>query len=508
MTQATADDHVRIGQLRVLSYSSLYMPVSMVLLPVGVYVLPFYAELGISMYAMSAIIFAARLSDAFTDPLIGVLSDRTKGRFGRRKPWILAGAPLLMVSLYMLFVPPENPSAWYFGVWIVLLYLAFTIVDLPYFAWGAELSTNYDERTAITARREQFHFAGTISFNLLPLIAGLIIYINTVDTSSLTAMAANFTSEFQRIMEARAGHIDVILRWLANFVMVLIPVTVFVALMFVPEPQQKVIARRRTSFLASLRVVRRNGPFIRLMVCYTVSALGAAVTAALSYFFVKHVIQAGELYPIYLLVYYASSVAGLPFWTALSRRIGKHRAYIVALMWFAFWACWIPFIPAGMFGFFLIVMCLKGSTIGALLALPAAMAADAVDIDSARTGEQRAGLYFSIWGLLKKGAAAAGGAVGLAGAAVFGFDPIADPAAAGTPEGNSASSLLWLALLYSIIPALIKFIALPFIWNYPLTEARQRRIRARIDRRGVVMGSAGAAVTDPLHPAPEGQPAA
>ncbi|MEM7019783.1 MAG: MFS transporter [Pseudomonadota bacterium] len=485
-TETTTSNAGTVSSFQIFSYSALYMPVSMVLLPVGVYVLPFYAELGISMYVMSAIIFGARLSDAFTDPLIGVLSDRTKGRYGRRKPWILAGSPLLMISLYMLFVPPDNPSAWYFGFWTVLLYLAFTVVDLPYFAWGAELSNNYNERTLITARREQFHFAGTISFNLLPLVAALLIYLSTVEYESIAAMLSSFSDEFQNIMKTRAGHIDVILYWLANFVMIAIPVGLVLALFFVPEPEQKVIARRKPKFIDSLRVVRRNGPFVRLMVCYTVSALGAAITAALSYFFVKHVVQAGELYPIYLLVYYASSVAGLPVWTWLSKRLSKHRAYVAALAWFAFWASLIPFIPAGEFGLFLVIMCFKGSSVGALLALPAAMAADAVDIDSARTGEQRAGLYFSIWGLLKKGATALGSAIGLVAAAFFGFDPMADPALAGTPEGNSESALLWLALLYSIIPALIKFIALPFVWNYPLTEARQQNIRARIERRGVV----------------------
>jgi Na+/melibiose symporter-like transporter len=477
----------RVGELTIVNYSAMYMPVSMVLLPLGVYVQPYYAELGISLYTMSAIIFGARLSDAFTDPLIGVLSDKTKSRWGRRKPWIAGGAPLLMLSLYMLFVPPENPSAWYFGFWIVTLYLAFTIVDLPYFAWGAELSPLYDERTKITARREQFHFAGTITFNLLPLVAATLIYLSRADLSSIWDLLDNFNEEFVGIMQERAGHIDVILNWIANFVMVLIPVTFLMALLFVSEPAQQVIPRRKPTFIASLKVVVRNGPFVRLIICYTVSVLGAGMTGILSYFFVKHVIGAGELYPIYLLVYYLSSVLGLPIWTRLANRIGKHRAFIVAVLWFAFWASWIPFIPSGNFGLFLVIMCFKGSAIGALLAIPAAMAADAVDIDSARTGEQRAGLYFSVWGLLKKGANALGGAIGLAAAAFFGFDPLADPALAGTAEGNSDSALLWLALLYSIVPAGFKFIALPFIWKYPLTEARQVRIRERLDRRGVAV---------------------
>lgn len=477
----------RVSELTIVNYSAMYMPVSMVLLPLGVYVLPYYVELGISLYTMSAIIFAARLSDAFTDPLIGVLSDKTKSRWGRRKPWIAAGAPLLMLSLYMLFVPPTDVSAWYFGFWIVTLYLAFTIVDLPYFAWGAELSPLYEQRTKITARREQFHFLGTISFNLLPIAAATAIFFSRADFSSVTEVFQNFAVEFTSIMEERASHIDVILSWLANFVLVLIPVTFVMALLFVPEPAQKVIPRRKPTFIASLRVVRRNGPYIRLLVCYTVSVLGAGMTAVLSYFFVKHVIGAGELYPIYLLVYYASSILGLPLWTQLSKRIGKHRAYRVAIFWFAFWASWIPFIPSGQFGLFLVIMCFKGSAVGALLAIPAAMAADAVDIDSARTGEQRAGLYFSVWGFLKKGANALGGAIGLAAVALFGFDALADPALAGTAEGNSSSSLFMLAVLYSIVPAGFKFIALPFIWNYPLTEERQIRIRARLDRRGVTV---------------------
>lgn len=475
----------RVSELTIVNYSAMYMPISMVLLPFAVYVLPYYVELGISLYAMSAIIFAARLSDAFTDPLIGVLSDKTKSRWGRRKPWIVAGAPVLMLSLYMLFVPPESPSVWYFGFWVVILYLAFTIVDLPYFAWGAELSPIYEQRTIITARREQFHFLGTISFNLLPIAAATVIFFSRADFSSVTELVQNFAGDFTNIMKERAGHIGVILKWLANFVLVLIPVTFLLAVLFVPEPAQKVIPRRKPKFIAGLRVVRRNGPFVRLMVCYTVSVLGSAMTAVLSYFFVKHVIGAGELYPIYLLVYYASSVLGLPLWTRLASRIGKHRAYIVSIFWFAFWASWIPFIPSGEFGFFLIIMCFKGSAVGALLAIPAAMAADAVDIDSARTGEQRAGLYFSFWGMLKKGANALGGAIGLAAVAFVGFDALADPDLARTAEGNSSSSLIMLAVLYSIVPAGFKLIALPFIWKYPLTEERQIRIRARLERRGV-----------------------
>ncbi|MBV1879871.1 MAG: MFS transporter [Pseudomonadales bacterium] len=486
-----------MSEWHILSYSAVYMPISMVLLPVGLYVLPYYAELGISLYAMSLIIFCARLSDAFTDPLIGVLSDRTKSRWGRRKPWLVGGAPLVMLSMYMLFIPPDNPSIWYFSSWIALLYLGFTIIDLPYFAWGAELSTDYKERTHITGRREQFHFTGNVIFNLLPISAALIIYFAATESFDFSAMADNFSHQFHEIMKTRAGHIDVILEWIANLVLVAIPLTIGLAVYFVPEKEQMVIPRRKPTFLASLRVVRRNGPYIRLIICYAVSTLATAMTAAMSYFFCKHVIQTAELYPLFLFAYYMSTILGLPLWMRLANRLGKHRAFIIAIFWYAFWASWIPFLPSGNFMFFLIIMCLKGSATGAFYALPAAMAADAVDIDSARTGEQRAGLYFSVWSMFKKGAYATGGAIGLALLAFFGFNPSADVALAGTPLGNSETSLIWLAVLYSIVPAMIKLIALPFIWNYPLTEARQQKIRARIERRGKLVNfNANSAATE------------
>ena len=495
-------DKKQVSELTIVNYSAMYLPISMALLPVGVYVQPHYAELGISLYAMSVVIFLARLSDVVTDPLIGVMSDKTKSRFGRRKPWIFVGTPLLMISVYMLFLPPENVGLAYFTFWTVVMYLAFTLVDLPYFAWGSELSTNYDERTKITTRREQFHFAGTVTAVGIPLLAAIAIYASDADFTTFAEFYGSFAADFRAVMASRAGNIGVILEWLSSFIMIALPVTVVIALMFVPEPIQKVIPRSKPTLKASITVIRRNGPFIRLIVCYTVSVIGSAMTGALSYFFVKHVIDAGELYPIYLLVYYLASVVGLPLWMRLSSRIGKHRSFIVAIIWFSIWASFIPFVPAGYFEVFLIIMVFKGSAVGALLAIPASMAADAVDIDSARTGQQRAGLYFSVWGMLKKGGGALGGAIGLAAVQFFGFDPQADPALGGTPLGNSGSSLIWLAVLYSIVPAGFKIIALPFVWRYPLTEQRQVAIRQRIERRGVAI-RAGAGDS----PEPAGQTA-
>lgn len=490
---AKAEKPRKLGEWRIDSYSAMYLPLSVALLPVGVYVQPHYAELGISLSVIALIIVLARLSDGVTDPLIGILSDKMRTRMGRRKPWILLGTPVLMLSIYMLFLPPPNPSVWYFGFWVVMIYFAFTLVNLPYFAWGAELTPDYNERTRVTGRREQFHYLGVVIATALPLGAGILIYLSAPE-NTLSGLLADLSGELGAVMEMRAGNLDVILDWLSTFVLIALPVTVFIALVFVREPDQVVIPRQKTSFRSSLKVVRRNGPYVRLVVCYTVSTVGGAMTGALSFFFCKHVIDAGEWYSLYLLVYYMAATLGLFFWTWLASRIGKHRAFIILVIWYSVWASFIPFIPAGWFGVFLFIMTMKGCTEGAMLAIPAAMAADVVDIDSARTGEQRAGMYFSLWGMLQKGGVAVGGAIALFVVDVFGFDATADPALAHTAEGNSSTSLLVLALAYSIIPAALKFIALPFIWRYPLTEDRQKRIRERLERRGVSVSATGETV--------------
>ena len=141
-----------------------------------------------------------------------------------------------------------------------------------------------------------------------------------------------------------------------------------------------------------------------------------------------------------------------------------------------------------LFLFFILIMCLKGSSIGALSALPYAMAADVVDVDEAQTGKRQGGAYFSIWLMVRKLAYALGLFVGTNMVVLFGFDSLADP----FNTTNTAFALLMLACCYSVIPAIFKFVAIPLLWNYQLTEDRVQQIQADI-ARGAESGPAAAA---------------
>jgi Na+/melibiose symporter-like transporter len=131
-------------------------------------------------------------------------------------------------------------------------------------------------------------------------------------------------------------------------------------------------------------------------------------------------------------------------------------------------------------------MCLKGSSIGALSALPYAMAADVIDVDAAQTGKRQGGAYFSIWSMTRKLAYALGLFVGTNLVVFWGFDSLADP----VNTTNSQFSLIMLAVTYSVIPALFKFVAMPLLWNYPLTEERVAQIQSEIAEENAVKQNA------------------
>ncbi|MCW5732025.1 MAG: MFS transporter, partial [Alphaproteobacteria bacterium] len=193
--------------LRLAAYALPAVPLAAAGIPLFIYLPVFYSrEMGLDLAAVGAILFLARVWDVITDPLVGILSDRTRGRFGRRRPWILAGTLPLVLAIHALFLPPSGAGAAHLLVWIMILYLAWTMITLPYQSWGAELSADYDERTRIAGWREGGVILGTTIATSLPIL--------------VTGQDGN------------AGPVLVILGWL---VIVALPVAVLLALALTPD---------------------------------------------------------------------------------------------------------------------------------------------------------------------------------------------------------------------------------------------------------------------------------
>lgn len=487
-----------LNTYQLASYGAPSMPLSMVSLPLAVYLTPVYADsagFALSLAFVGLMLALSRVFDGITDPIIGFLSDRIRTRWGRRKPFVLIGMPIFMLGVYLLWIPPIEfgEVTWFemtfntgypylLGV-LVIMYVGATIKDVPYSAWGAELAQDYNERTLVMSWKEAFTVSGSLIGAMTPAVIVFWGYTKPTDNVYFLTLA----------------------------LLVVMPILVLNLLWAVPEHEVKENNRERLSLKESFRYVWSNEPYRVLVIIFLFSTIGSAMTNSLSFFFVKHVLLAGDLYGFYLAPYFISQIVAIPLWFKLSAKIGKHRATMVAIFWYALWSCFIPLIaiapqawfdafelskvlsflpdswlvgmnaqfkgiPTGKFAFFIGVMCLKGSAIGALSALPYAMAADVIDLDSARTGKRQGGAYFSIWTMTRKLAYAFGLVVGTTAATVVGFNSLADP----INDPNSAYSLIWLACLYSIVPAIFKFVAVPILWRYPLTEDKLQEIQAEI----------------------------
>lgn len=439
---SSASDPGRLPAARLAAYAALGLPLAALNLPLYVYLPTFYATgMGLGMAAVGAALLAARLLDVLSDPLLGELSDRIRWRFGQRRPWLVLAAPLVAVTTWMLFLPPEGTGALHLFVWSGLAYLAWTMMLLAYTAWGAEISGDYHERTRIAIAREACVILGILMAAGLPASLG-------VDPSSAEALALLFWST-----------------------LALLAVTVTLAVLAVREPppavQQKLQPREALALLAG------NRPFRRLLLAYLLNGLAGGLPATLFLLFVGHVLLTPGATGALLLAYFASGVLAAPLWLAVSRRIGKHRAWAASMLWACAIFVWVPLLGPGDVAAFAVICVLSGASLGADMALPSAMQADVVDLDRVSSGRRRTGLFFAIWSMATKLALA--GAVGIAFPVLgaLGFSP-------GTTT-QSAPALLGLSALYGLAPVLFKLAAVPLVWRFELDAGRQAALRLRIE---------------------------
>jgi Na+/melibiose symporter-like transporter len=246
---------------------------------------------------------------------------------------------------------------------------------------------------------------------------------------------------------------------------------VAVTLAVVPEPREYGTAR--LGIVDGLATMSRNRPFLRLLAAFVLNGFANGLPATLFLFFVGERLQAPDQAGLILITYFFSGVLGVPLWTAVSRRLGKHRTWCIAMLGACAVFAVVPLLGPGDVPAFLVVAVLTGIALGADLVLPSSIQADVIDVDTATSGEQRTGTYVAAWGLGTKLALALAVGVAFPVLAWAGFD------ATGGPQTEFA--LTTLALLYAGVPVIMKLVAIVLMWNFPVDAATQARLRARIE---------------------------
>ncbi|MBT7333260.1 MAG: MFS transporter [Gammaproteobacteria bacterium] len=430
-------------------YSLTDLPVMMSIFPVVVFIPRFYAsDVGVPLAAVGAYLFITRLMDVVTDPLMGYISDHTRSRFGRRRPWIAIATPIMMLSIYKLFLPPADADGLYMFIWMVLLSVGTTMMLIPYYAWGAELSSDYNERSKVTGWRASLGVVGQLTAQVVPAIA---LFFWGIGGSASVLEMVGIT------------------------MLVLMPLCVTTTLIKTPEPQQEV--KSVVPLMAGLKVMFSNMAFLRLVGAFMIGSIGLNITTPLYIFFVATVLGAEDMSIYMLSCFYLTNLATIPFWVWLSGKIGKHRAYLAS---FIIIACAHPFylfLGEGDFWWMLPITVVTGfAAAGFSQAIPNSMKADVIDLDTLQTGENRAALFFSAWSFAQKATASIGGAIAMFGLALWGFDAAPDAV-------NDAQQMFGLRFLFSTFPSVFFLAAAAIVWRYPITEARHAEIRAGLAAR-------------------------
>jgi Na+/melibiose symporter-like transporter len=436
----------RLPSWRIAAFSAPCLPLAAMLLPVTIYLPNYYArDLGVDLAVVGWAFGLVRIFDLWFDPALGFAMDRTRTRFGRFRPWVVAGAPIAMVAVFMLFMAEPGITGAYILLWLILGFVGQSMAQLGHMAWAAQAVPSYDQRSRVYGWWQAFTVGGMLIILSLPV---LVEKLGGSDTAGVQAMG-----------------------W---FVIAVLPPAILLALMAVREPVERQ-ARHPLRLKPFIDMFRQPG-VLRLLFVDILLGTGPALAGTLFFFYFDAVrgFPRGEAAQL-LLVYFVGGLLGAPLWSILARKIGKHRALMAAAVFYAFAQMSVLVSPEGL-GWAVAIMFLAGIPFSAGSILLKAMMADTGDAVRLHTGADQTGLLFSLLtGSIKIGSALAV-IIGMNALAQAGFDPKAGSA-------NSPEALSLLAGIFTFVPAGLALLGVWIISGYRLDADTHADIRQKLDAR-------------------------
>lgn len=427
--------------------------------------------LGLSPVLIGWVIFISRIWDAVTDPLMGSISDNTRSRWGRRRPWIAIGGLLCALSFIAIWWFPRGQSDTFYFVWLLvfslMFYLAFTIYSVPYIALGMELSPDYHERTSVMTTRtviEQFGF----------FIVASLYYLVSLDRFADRAEGMRYNSLWVAVI------ILIVILWPAIFAREHKSFRVA----HQPDPDGVLPARKKIPLLVSVKETLSCWPFLNLGLITVISYFGVITVSSLNYYVMTYYlfdgskgVDAGTLLSVTGYCIPISAMVALPLMNLLSRYIGKRHALIVAFSLTIIGALlrWPLYTPENPYLSIIPTIIFGVGTAGAYLFINA-MIPEAVDADELRTGERREGMFSAVYGWTYKLGAALAILLSAYVLQWTGFDT-------DLLESQSPHTIFWLRFSFSWIAAAAMLVTTVLVITYPITEKKAYEIREQLARK-------------------------
>jgi GPH family glycoside/pentoside/hexuronide:cation symporter len=428
-----------------LTYAAPGIGFGFMTLLVSTYFMKFATDvLAIPAATVGGILLLSRAWDAVADPVAGYLSDRTRTRFGRRRPWMIAGAAPLALAFALAWSPPASLSqaglSWWVGGTVLLFFTSLTICRMPHEALGAELSRDYHERNRVFGVKRAVFGVGTLAvFGALSLLG----------ESSDPRRAA-----FWLAAVAGAGTLALLL------------FTGFSA----REPTAH-LGRGATRPFAAVRDVFANPHARRLIsVSFLQQVATGTVTTAAAYH-TQYVLGDPGAFPLLLGCFFLASLASIPLWLRIGRRFDK-KPMLVASMVAVGCIMGAMFAVGG--GDHLLLFSLAaagGVASGGLDVIMPSLQADVIDWDELRTGERKEGVYFAAWHLAEKMALGVAAAVTGLALASSGFVP---------NQSQPGTAMLAMRLLLSLFPLCCYTVGAVIFVRFGLDRAAHARVQSAL----------------------------
>ncbi len=433
---------------KLVAYSFLAVPISMLALPPLIYLPAFYAgERGLGLATVGMIFMFARIFDGLVDILIGTLSDRTRSAMGRRKPWIMLGIPVLFVSSYFLLMPPDGIGPVYLSLWVFAFYISWTTVQIPYLAWGVELASGYRESSRVVAFREVGTMIGNLAAAAFPLFIlssdaslGSILQVFAITAMTLLVMSGGVTALFLR-----------------------------------DSPVKTVVPFNFRKYGAILKIRL----FQRLLSALSLIWIALGILNALIVFLVDQLLDLRGAFLALFFILYVIAILVVPLMLRIANKSGKHRAFSLSILALIVPIAMMMIAPSGNYTYAIIIFGVMGLGFCCINVLPMALMADVIDYDTMRSRERRAGIFTAIYNLTMKLSTAFG---------VGGSFLLLEWAGFSASGENGTAELEALGWIGCLLPIGLFSISACLLWGFPINRKRHDIICRRIGRMKQIQG--------------------